>query len=73
MLRIHIGTVRRAIDSAKPIRVLQCTPPPVAEEEKKLLRVARSRLVQLRIGFSPLLNSYMSRIDNQMEDKGPDC
>ena len=73
MLHLHTGAVRRAIESSKPNRVLQSRPPLVADEEKRLPRAARTKLAQLRTGFSPLLNSYTCRIDHQIEDKCPDC
>ena len=54
-------------------RVLEAQAPPIAESERTLQRETRSRLDQLRSAFSPLLNSYMNRIDDKIENRCPDC
>ena len=45
------------------------TPPPKIAEEQTLPRVARIRLTQLRTGYCPLLNSYLSRICNNVANR----
>ena len=47
--------------------------PKISSKEESLSRRARSRLSQLRSGYSTMLNSYMSRIDTTVQDKCPDC
>ncbi len=47
--------------------------PNVNESEKSLPRGARSILAQLSSSYSSKLNSYLSRIDPNIEDKCPDC
>ncbi|KAI5753717.1 hypothetical protein M8J77_002697 [Diaphorina citri] len=69
----HSSTVTAAISRYKPNRVLNTHPPPVSSEEKELPREARSKLAQLRSGFSTLLNSYRSRIDPNIRDECPLC
>ena len=41
--------------------------------EQTLNRIARTRLAQLRSGFSYLLNSYRHRIDENIQDLCPLC
>ena len=48
-------------------------PPPMAEEERKLGRETRTKLAQLRAGYSRMLCSYLSRIDQSVKDECPDC
>ena len=45
----------------------------VSADELKLPRITRIRLAQLRSGYSPMLRSYMSRINTAVEDSCPDC
>ncbi|KAI5734180.1 hypothetical protein M8J77_003526 [Diaphorina citri] len=47
--------------------------PPVSSEEKELPREARTKLAQMRSGFSTLLNSYKSRIDPNIQNEYPLC
>ena len=42
-------------------------------DEIKLPRIARSSLCQLRSGFLRLLNSYLNRLDDKIENKCPKC
>ena len=48
-----------------------CTPLPKTAEEQRLPRIARIRLAQLRIRYCPLLNSYLSRICNNVDNRCP--
>ncbi|KAL1445963.1 hypothetical protein WDU94_005493 [Cyamophila willieti] len=70
---IHTKTVNDAIARSNPNRVLGTHPPPVSLEERRLPRETRSKLAQLRSGFSKLLNSYESRIDPTIRDECPLC
>ena len=70
---IHTATVENTIRSYTANRVLEEYPPSINPDEIKLPRIARSRLSQLRSGFSRLLNSYLHRLDNNVEDKCPKC
>ena len=47
--------------------------PKVDKTEKALPRKARSSLAQLRSGYSSMLNSYLSRIRQDVQDICPDC
>ena len=73
MIFLHTKTVRSSRGKMRLNRVLEAQAPPVAESERTLQRETRSRLAQLRSGFSPLLNSYMNRIDDKIENRCPDC
>ena len=42
-------------------------------QKKNLPRKTRSILSQLRSGYSTILNSYMSRIDENVQNNCPDC
>ena len=49
------------------------TPPPKIAAEQTLPRFARIRLAQLRTGYCPLLNSYLSRICENVDNRCPKC
>lgn len=70
---IHTHTVNNSIQSYLPNRVLNGPPPPVREDEESLPRCTRATLAQLRSGWCKILNSYISRIDNTVQDICPDC
>jgi hypothetical protein len=73
---IHTETVRKTIQQYSENRVLgqdYNPPPPINPDEIKLTRIARLRLSQLRSGFSRLLNSYLNRLDDKIENKCPKC
>ena len=58
----------------EPNKILQCTPPIVNPEERKLNRNVRCKLSQLRSGHSTLLQSYWSAIRKDLTlNVCPDC
>ena len=69
---IHTETVRAAISSYKPNKVLNRPPPEIDKTEVDLPRSTRCRLAQLRSGYSVLLNSYNARISG-VQDICPQC
>ena len=70
---IHTREVSRILANYPPNKVLQANPPEVNKMEANLTRSVRSQLSQLRSGYSRLLNSYLYRIDDNIEDKCPLC
>ena len=46
---------------------------PLRLAENTLPRFARIRFAQLSIGYCPLLNSYLSRICNNCDNRHPEC
>ena len=55
-------------------KVLNTRPPAInVKEEKGLPRMTRSKLAQLRSGYSPFLQSYLARIDQRIDPKCTDC
>ena len=71
--RIHTETVQYTIASYPDNKVLHGTPPEVQEDEHTLSRTSRCLLSQLRSGYSRIINSYLSRIDENIEDTCPKC
>ncbi|KAI5716048.1 hypothetical protein M8J77_026544 [Diaphorina citri] len=65
--------VENTLNSYQPNKVLQTKPPDISPDEKKLPRVTRTTLAQLRSGYSRILNSYMNRLDSNIEDRCPQC
>ena len=57
----------------KTSKLLGTCPPDIDSSEEKLDRSVRVKLSQLRSGYSTILNSYNSRIDNNIVDKCFDC
>ena len=70
-MNIYNDKVTHRFGEQEPNHVLP--PPPINPDEIKLTRTARSRLSQLRSGFSRLLNSYLNRLDDKIENKCPKC
>ena len=70
---IHTHSVEKCIESYKHNKVLNAPAPEVNPEITKLHRNTRTALSQLRSGYSKLLNSYMSRIDDTIPDECPLC
>ena len=70
---IHTTGVQKALAQYPPNKVLNATPPEVNKEEANLPRFTRSRLSQLRSGYCRTLNSYMSRINSNIDDCCPLC
>ena len=72
--RIHTETVQKAIANYPDNKVLNTRPPEVNDKEEiSLPRTSRCLLSQLRSGYSRMLNSYKSRIDQTIIDQCPDC
>ena len=70
---IHTSDVKATLDNFSPNRVLGVKPPDINKEELNLPRHIRTQLSQLRSGFSRRLNSYLSRLDDTIDDKCPRC
>ena len=70
---IHTKDVRAAIRNTKNNPVLNTPAPEVHKSERNLPRKTRSTLAQLRSGYSSHLNSTLSRINNEIQNKCPYC
>ena len=71
---LHTSAVLETLQSYDPNRVLQLPPPEISSSaEEKLPRKVRCELFRLRSGFSRNLMSFMSTIDNTVENKCPLC
>ena len=57
----------------KDSKQLSTPPPRIAKEEQTPSRIARIRLAQLRTGYCPLLNSYLSRICDNVYNRRSKC
>ena len=51
---------------------MECVPHEINDSESKLPRIARIRLAQLRSGYIPLTNSYLSRLKSEVHNSSPD-
>ena len=71
--KIHTDSVARTISNQAVNPVLNTPAPAIDDSERKLPRKARTKLSQLRSGYSSMLNSYLSRIRNDVQDICPDC
>ena len=70
---LHTKAVTNTMNSYIPNKVLDQRPPEISQKEESLSRNSRVVLTQLRSGYSRVLNSYLHRIDEEIEDKCPDC
>jgi len=70
---LHTKSVEATIQSYIPSKVLNSRPPEINPSESSLSRKERSRLAQLRSGYSPILQSYCNTIDNSVPDRCPLC
>ena len=70
---IHTRGVQKALAQYPPNKVLQRNPPEVNSEEISLHRMTRSKLSQLRSGYSRLLNSYLHKIEEKDDDRCQLC
>jgi len=70
---IHTKYVSETIDQLQHNKVLNRRPPEVNKQERSLSRKTRCILSQLRSGYSTYLNSYMSRIDSNIQNTCPNC
>ena len=73
MKDVHTESVQSTISQYNNNKVLDNAPPPINIEEQNLTRKSRCLLSQLRSGYSRKLNSYMSRIDDTVQDICPEC
>ena len=71
--KIHTDHVKSAIDNYPPNRILGTRPPEINKEEISLPRSTRTKLAQLRSGFSPVLAEYMHRIGKADSNICPEC
>ena len=71
--KIHSETVRKCIQNYDQNKVLNTSPPPINSDELNLTRKERVELARLRSGYSRLVNSYLHKLDEQVEDKCPSC
>ena len=72
IIKIHTRSVRDNLLN-NTSKVLGTKPPVISADEQSLPRLARTKLAQLRTGYSTLLNSYRSRISPEVKDSCPDC
>ena len=70
---IHTSTVAETIRTLAPSKVLKEKPPDVHPSEKLLSRKAQCDLARLRSGYSPLVNSYLHCLDENVSESCPDC
>ena len=71
--RLHTKAVGNSINQYENNRVLGSRPPEINKKENKLCCRARTKLAQLRSGFSRSVNDYMSRIRDDVPNNCPNC
>ena len=70
---IHTSCVQATIDN-QTNKILNAAPPKIDDSERNLPRKTRTTLSQLRSGYSPFLQSYLSRImPDEHQDLCPKC
>ena len=69
---IHTNEVSDTLENRENNRVLDQPAPKIHKSEVKLPRETRRILAQLRSNFSPFLQSYMQRINNNIEENVSD-
>ena len=70
---IHTEHVRVHMEDREDNKVLGIQSPRVALEERGLSRRQRTRLAQLRSGYSPMLATYKNRLDPPISSRCPEC
>ncbi|XP_017470530.1 PREDICTED: uncharacterized protein LOC108362171 [Rhagoletis zephyria] len=70
---LHSDAVRTSLSTRNDNIVLGGRPPPIDPEEIELPRETRCTLAQLRSGWCHRLNSYLSRLNTQVENTCPAC
>ena len=70
---LHTESVKRCLENYQPNRVLLEKPPEINKNEESLSRNVRVELSRLRSGFSRKLNSYLNRLDENVNNTCPDC
>ena len=68
---LHYREVKKA--AAVNSKLLRDSPEINKGEDEKLSRLERTRLAQLRSGYCPLLNSYLSRTDEEIQNSCTFC
>ena len=74
--RIHQNQAKLAVNSYTPAlwTSTDTTPVPIIDpKEKTLPRTARCVLAQLRSGYSKILGSFKSKVDETADDRCPEC
>ena len=71
--RLHTRAVNLTINRYEDNRVIKTRPPEINKQELNLTRKIRTKLAQLRSGFSRKVNDYMSRIDPEIRNICPSC
>ena len=70
---IHTNAVTSAINNQAPNRVLGTRPPQISKQERRLPRVTRSVLSQLRSGFCSKLRDFQFRLGSTTSSACPEC
>ena len=65
--------MKRCLENYQPNRVLLEKPPEINKNEESLSRNVRVELSRLCSGFSRKLNSYLNRLDENVNNTCPDC
>ena len=73
MKSIHTVDVRSAINNCSINSITANSPPPIDGLEQELPRKTRATHAQLRSGWCHITNHYMSRINPEIQDIGPNC
>ena len=63
MRHIHTSIVCRHLATRGNNKILRTPPPHIRRSEKKLLRLTRRTLAQLRTNKSPFLKSFLHKVD----------
>ena len=71
--QLHTQAVTDSLSDLPPNKVINDIPPDIHYSEDLLPRSIRMELSRLRAGYSRKLNSYMSRIDNSINNICPEC
>jgi hypothetical protein len=71
--QIHTSTVQNTINNFPINSLLGTRPPRISKSEKKLPRISRTTLSQLRSGYCSALNSYRNRLDPLIPNNCPNC
>ena len=70
---LHTEAVEATLANREPNKVLNARPPEINPEEQSLSRKSRTELARLRAGYSRNLMSYMSSINEEVQDICPKC
>ena len=70
---IHTSAVRDAVSKQSPNLLIGRIAPPVSDSEKRLPRIFRTTLTQLRSNHCSALKSYQFKINKTNSDICPEC